>query len=223
MPGSILLIEDEAAIADNVVYALQTEGFTVRWTALGLQGLELLRSAPFDLVVLDVGLPDIDGFELCRRIRAFDDTPILFLTARSDEIDRVVGLELGADDYVTKPFSPRELAARVKAILRRHRATPRIERGFGVELERGRASFDGQPLELTLTELRVLALLLSQPERIFSRAQIMDAAWDEPEAAFDRAVDSHIKTLRAKLRPLGADGLIRTHRGQGYSARQPTP
>ncbi len=218
----ILLIEDESAIADNVIYALQTEGFQVVWFQLGLDGLQRLREGGIDLVVLDVGLPDANGFELCKAMRSFSEVPIIFLTARSDEIDRIVGLEIGGDDYVTKPFSPRELAARIKVILKRRVAIPRSQdKGFVVDSTRSRISLDGHWLELTRYEFLILRLLLSQPERIFSRAQIMDRVWDEPEASFDRAVDTHIKILRAKLRALCNEELIRTHRGMGYSLSKP--
>ncbi len=219
---TILIIEDESAIADTLVYALGTEGFETRWERLGEEGFRLLQAEHIDLLILDVGLPDINGFELCKRIRGASDIPILFLTARSDEIDRIVGLEIGGDDYVTKPFSPREVAARVKVILRR-RGRPSQPRSSGFELDtaRQRVRLDGQRLELTRYEFLILQLLFSQPERVFSRAQIMDQVWDEPEAAFDRAVDTHIKTLRAKLREVRQDELIHTHRGLGYSLRLP--
>lgn len=221
MSKRILLIEDEAAIADTVVYALQKEGYTVQWQSLGQAGLAALDGEGADLLVLDVGLPDTDGFTLCRTLRQRHSLPVLFLTARGDEIDRVVGLELGADDYVVKPFSPRELVARVKAILRRGAAAPApAGTGHGLQHDaaRARICLNGQPLELTRYEYRLLALLLAQPERVFSRAQLMDAVWQDPAASFDRTVDAHIKSLRAKLKlaDSGCDP-IRTHRGLGYS------
>ncbi|OGT87846.1 MAG: two-component system response regulator CreB [Gammaproteobacteria bacterium RIFOXYA12_FULL_61_12] len=215
----ILLIEDEAAIADTVVYALETEGFRVTWKTLGREGLALLREGGLDLAVLDVGLPDGNGFELCKQIRTFSQIPIIFLTARSEEIDRIVGLEIGADDYVTKPFSPRELAARVKAILKRSGgvAAP-VVGGFEIDRERSLIRYQGQRLDLTRYEYLILALLLGRPERIFSREEIMDRVWSDPAESFDRAVDTHIKTLRAKLRAIREDEEpIRTHRGMGYS------
>ena len=232
MPDQILIIEDEAAIADTLLYALRTEGFDVCWHALGSDGLRHLEDEVVDLVILDVGLPDENGFELCKRIRATSDVPIMFLTARREEIDRIVGLEIGADDYVTKPFSPREIATRVKAILRRTRARPpqgdcgpndaqlgtAAVTDFEVDDERKRIVFLGQALELTRYEFFLLRTLLGQPERIFSRAQLMDQIWDEPEASYERAVDTHIKSLRAKLRAINASrNPIRTHRGLGYS------
>jgi two-component system catabolic regulation response regulator CreB len=218
----ILIIEDESAIADTLIYVLASEGFETHWEPLGEAGLQRLQAGGVELLILDVGLPDGNGFELCKRIRGFSDIPILFLTARSDEIDRIVGLEIGGDDYVTKPFSPREVAARVKAILKRRVAAPQPkDRGFELDTARQLVRLDGQRLELTRYEFLILQLLLAQPERVFSRAQIMDQVWDEPEAAFDRAVDTHIKTLRAKLRPIREEELIHTHRGLGYSLRLP--
>ena len=207
MTTSILLIEDDKPIAENVALALTREGMSCRHTMLAAEGLELLRVGRYDLAILDVGLPDGNGFDVCRTLRRFSDIPVIFLTARSDEIDRVVGLEIGADDYVLKPFSPRELAARVKTILRRGRAAlpsapaTAVDAPPGlidVDVERARILCRGLPLELSRTEL-------------------MDGA-GLAEASLERAVDTHIKTLRAKLAEAapGAD-LIRTHRGLGYS------
>jgi len=218
--ANILLIEDEAAIADNVVYALETEGFRVEWKSLGQEGLASVKEKGPDLLILDVGLPDGNGFELCKQIRAFSEVPIIFLTARAEEIDRIVGLEIGADDYVTKPFSPRELAARVKVILKRSgsNGSQTSDDSFEIDNERSAISFRGQRLDLTRYEYLVFKLLLNRPQRIFSRSEIMDQVWDEPETSFDRAVDTHIKTLRSKLREVceGKDA-IKTHRGMGYS------
>jgi len=219
---SVLLIEDEPAIADTVVYALETEGFATRWYGDGRSGMAAFREQPPDLVILDVGLPDINGFDLCRQIRAESDLPIIFLTARSDEIDRVVGLELGGDDYVVKPFSPRELSARVRARLRRHPpASPEplaADAGFSVDEAGLRILCNGRDLELSRYEYRLFLVLLRHPGRAYSREQLMQQAWDEPERSYDRTVDTHIKTLRAKIRDkgCGADP-IRTHRGIGYS------
>lgn len=225
----ILLIEDEAGIADTIVYALGREGFAVSWHMLGREGLASLEREAVDLVLLDVGLSDANGFDLCRAIRAKSAVPVVFLTARADEIDRVVGLEIGADDYVVKPFSPRELVARVKAILRRgalaveaspQETMPSAERVFALQHDALRAviRLNDQVLDLTRYEYRLLAALMAEPERVFSRAQLMDKAWDEPEVSFERTVDAHIKALRAKLRAAQADAdPIRTHRGLGYS------
>jgi two-component system catabolic regulation response regulator CreB len=240
MPGRILIIEDEPAIADNIVYALETEGFRCRWCATGREGLAALAE-PFDLAVLDVGLPDIGGFDLCREIRARRDLPILFLTARAGEIDRVVGLELGADDYVVKPFSPRELAARIKAILRRTAKGsgepkpdghgPPAETGprepaqaappFHHDAERCSIAYFGKRLDLSRYEYRLLLALIEKPGRVWSRERLMEKAWDEPEASLDRTVDAHIKALRAKLRQVKPEvEAIVTHRGLGYSLKE---
>lgn len=217
---TILIIEDEPAIADNVVYALETEGFRTRWVRLGAEGLQVLRNEPVRLVVLDIGLPDGNGFEFCKTIRSFSDVPVVFLTARGDEVDRVVGLEIGADDYMVKPFSPRELSARVKAILKRAGATPteRPAGDFKVDRDGCSVRYRGHELTLTKSELLILTLLLEQPGRVFSRRQIMEHVWEEPGMSQERAVDTHIKTLRAKLREVAPDhDPIRTHRGLGYS------
>jgi two-component system catabolic regulation response regulator CreB len=218
MKKHILLIEDETAIADTIVYALEREAYAVRWHSLGHDGLASFRRDSFDLVVLDVGLPDISGFDVCRELRKLSQVPILFLTARAEEIDRVVGFELGADDYVPKPFSPRELVARVKAILRR--GTPEANAIAELRHDAMRAQiFLGElALDLTRYEYRLLAALLAEPERVFTRAQLMDRAWDEPDASFGRTVDAHIKSLRAKLKAADPEcNPIRTHRGMGYS------
>lgn len=225
MSPQILIVEDEAAIADNLLYALNTEGFSVEWRRLGGEAAECIRSSPVDLVILDVGLPDMSGFEVCKRIRGFSQVPILFLTARAEEVDRVVGLEIGGDDYVAKPFSPRELVARVKAILKRslHPAAadprrPAAKTAFVCDEPRACILYYGRRLELTRYEYLILKVLLRQPERVYSREQLMQQAWDSPETSLERAVDTHIKSLRAKLREVhDAGDPIRTHRGLGYS------
>ncbi|WP_269531772.1 two-component system response regulator CreB [Chitinimonas sp. BJYL2] len=220
MTTRILLIEDEAAIADAIVYALQREGYAMHWHSLGRDGLAALDADGAELLILDVGLPDMSGFDVCRTLRQRHALPVIFLTARGDEIDRVVGLELGADDYVVKPFSPRELVARVKAILRRGAPVAMVVPAHGLthDVARARISLNGVVLDLTRYEYRLLALLLAQPERVFSRTQLMDAVWEDPAASFERSVDTHIKSLRAKLREHDAAcDPIRTHRGLGYS------
>lgn len=216
---AVLLVEDEAPIADTLIYALQTEGFEVVWCALGQDGLTALRSRRFDLMILDVGLPDGSGFELCKRIRHESDIPLMFLTARTDEIDRVVGLEIGADDYVAKPFSPREVCARVRSILRRAKPKPEQDGPFELDAAAGRVRYHGRPLDLTRYEFLLLSTLLRAPDRIYSREQLMDLVWTNADA-FDRTVDTHIKTLRTKLRAVdaGFDPIV-THRGLGYSLR----
>lgn len=218
---TILLAEDETAIADAVVYALRSEGFAVEHCLLGGEVLPRVRAGGVDLLLLDVGLPDVSGFEICRSLRGFSDLPVIFLTARNDEIDRVLGLELGADDYVAKPFSPRELAARVRARLRRHLPADGGWQRYGqfeIDSEGRRIRYAGRAMELTRYEYALLAELLRRPGAILSRAQLLDRAWDGDSDSADRTVDTHVKTLRAKLREAGAESdPIRTHRGVGYS------
>ncbi len=220
---NILLVEDEPSIADNIVYALKTEGFTPTWCQTGRDALQRLATESFALVILDVGLPDMNGFDVCRKIRTISNVPVVFVTARKDEIDRVVGLEIGADDYVVKPFTPRELTARIRAILRRTESTsptpaPAV---FAVDGERCEIRYYGAPLQLTRYEFRLLKVLSQKPGRVYSRDQLMELAWEEPDTALDRTVDAHIKTLRAKLRAVRDDeDPIRTHRGLGYSLKE---
>ena len=230
----ILIIEDEPAIADNITYALETEGFTAISALTGQDGLNCLESEDVDLIILDVGLPDISGFDLCRRIRKETEIPVIFLTARAEEIDRVVGLEIGGDDYIVKPFSPRELSARVKAILRRTSAGKKDsgkgspekdsiaqDSPFDIDEKRFLIRYQNKPLELTRYEYRILRQLIRRPGWVFSREQLMTMAWEEPDASFDRTVDAHIKTLRAKLKKITPDtDPIVTHRGVGYALRE---
>ena len=220
----ILLIEDEPSIADNIIYALKTEGFAPTWCQTGGDGLRTFGEQTFALVILDVGLPDMSGFELCKQLRTRSLVPIVFVTARKDEIDRVVGLEIGADDYVVKPFTPRELTARVKAILRRTEsagaAQPETVRLFSIDEERCEIRYCGSPLQRSRYEFRLLKVLVQKPGRVYSRDQLMELAWEEPDTALDRTVDAHIKMLRAKLRAIRDDeDPIRTHRGLGYSLK----
>ncbi|MBO9489892.1 two-component system response regulator CreB [Endozoicomonas sp. G2_1] len=225
MNKNILVIEDEPSIADNVCYSLKQEGFVPTCKSLGGEVLALHRanSIDFALIILDVGLPDINGFEVCKAIRETSDVPIIFLTARSEEIDRVVGLEIGGDDYVVKPFSPRELVARVKVVLKRinsHKIEGVEPALFRVEPQAQQIYFSEKLLSLTYYEYGVLATLLSQPDRIFSRTQLMDKVWKTPEESFDRVIDTHIKTIRAKLRNIDPTyNPIATHRGVGYSIK----
>jgi len=216
----ILIVEDEAAIADTLIFALQGDGHSTEWVSLGSAALEQQRLRPADLIILDIGLPDISGFETCRQLRRFTEVPVMFLSARDGEIDRVVGLEIGADDYVVKPFSPREVAARVRAILKRTapRAEPETAVVFQLDTLRMLISYRGQPLTLTRHEFRLMQCLLEQPERVFSREQLLDAVGVAADAGYERSIDSHIKSLRAKLRQVAADAEpIQTHRGLGYS------
>ena len=221
----VLIAEDEAAIADAVLYALRSEGIEADHCLLARDVVPRVRAGGVDVVVLDVGLPDASGFDVCRALRSFSDVPVIFLTARNDEIDRVLGLELGADDYVTKPFSPRELVARVRARLRRAGGTVQAPAGewaargeFAIDRDGHRIRYRQQLLDLTRYEYALLDALLQRPGAILSRSQLMDRGWDSDADSADRTVDTHVKTLRAKLRAAGADpDPIRTHRGLGYA------
>ena len=226
MPGTILIVEDELAIADSIAYALRTDGFNPLHVALGAHALEAMRVPGAEvpaLIVLDVGLPDMNGFEVCRLLRQFSNVPVIFLTARSDEIDRIVGLEIGADDYVTKPFSPRELVARIRVVLRRLGPpvlAPRAKGSARFELrqEEARIVYCGQALELTRYEYLLLKALIEHPGHVLSRAQLMDRVWADSPDTLDRTVDAHVKSLRAKLRVVEPElDPIQTHRGMGYS------
>lgn len=223
MAVPILIVEDEPTIRENLVYSLESEGFQPRACATGAEAIEAVGTDDsIALVILDIGLPDMSGLDVCRQIREARPMPVIFLTARSDEIDRVVGLEIGGDDYVVKPFSPRELTARVRAVLRRTGSGgnhhPAGSARFEIDQTRLQIRFRGRSLILSRTEYRLLELLIQHPGRVYSRAQLMDHAWDEPESSFERTVDSHIKSLRAKLREIDpADDPIVTHRGLGYS------
>ncbi len=222
---SLLLLEDDPAIARTAIYALERDGFTVLHCLLLGDARRALQARRFDLLMLDVGLPDGSGLDLCREVRSQHPTPIVMLSARNEEIDRVLGLELGADDYVSKPFSPRELVARVKALLRRSAmvaAAAPAPGGFAVDGQGQRILLHGVPLALTRRELRLLGALLRGPGRIHSREQLLEAAWGDDSDSTDRTVDTHIKTLRAKLRQAdpGCEYIV-THRGMGYSIELP--
>jgi len=223
----ILLVDDEPAIAEAVGFALQAEGFRTRHCTTGAECLAALAQEPPALILLDVGLPDGSGFGLFGRIRELSAVPVVFLTARQEEIDRVVGLEMGADDYVVKPFSLRELVARVRRVVRRGQpqpvlvaggSAPQVTGAFAHDAARRRFSFRGQALDLTLHEYRLLEALLRHPGRVYTRGQLLEVAWEAPDHRLDRTVDSHVKSLRAKLRDVDAGvDPIRTHRGMGYS------
>lgn len=224
MKMRILIVDDEPAITDAIRYALETEGFETISLAEGLPVLPLIQQKNVDLIILDVGLPDVNGFDLCKEIRKICNTPIIFLTARTTEIDRVVGLEIGADDYIVKPFSPRELTARIKAILRRvstNHPDAQPSGAFQVNESKRQIAYFGQPLELSNYEYRILTTFIGRPGHVYSRSQLMDMAWDVPEASMDRTVDAHIKNLRAKLKHIKPDiEPIITHRGAGYSLKE---
>lgn len=229
-PSRVLVVEDEPSIRDSVVYALESEGFAVDWVGGGMDALAKINETNYALIVLDVGLPDMSGFDVCRELRLTSQVPVIFLTARASEVDRVVGLEIGADDYVTKPFSPRELSARVRANIRRAQfnesggtaEAPTIQgMPFKIDYDRWVIYYGESSMTLSRYEFRLLAALIEKPGRVYSRAQLMDIAWEEPDASMERTVDTHIKSVRAKLKSLRDDiDPIVTHRGIGYSLRE---
>lgn len=221
----ILVVEDDPPIAEVIEYALVAGGFGVERTDRGATAIARCRrdDAP-NAVILDVGLPDVDGFEVCREIRKHSSVPILFLTSRADEINRIVGLELGGDDYLAKPFSPRELVARLRAIRRRIGApaptSACLRHGpFELDPERVRLLVAGVEIEVTRQEFRLLEALLTSPGRVFSRGGLLDRAWEEGGAVTDRTIDAHVKTLRRKLGAAAAEW-IETVRGIGYRMRE---
>jgi two-component system catabolic regulation response regulator CreB len=220
----LLLVEDEPAIADTLIYALGTECFEVVHTLTGADALAAAARESFDFAILDIGLPDMTGLDVCRRLRETSAIPVLFLTARAGEVDRILGLELGGDDYVTKPFSPREIVARVRAILRRSQhapagtAAPVNSKSLHHDPSAMRIHCHGEPLDLTAHEYKLLLVLLGKPGRVFTRDQLLDYAWQDPGAVTDRTIDAHVKSIRAKMRAvrIGAEDLIETRRGLGY-------
>jgi two-component system catabolic regulation response regulator CreB len=232
----ILVVEDESGIADTIQYVLATDGFTPVCCATAEEALREFAAQLPALAILDVGLPDLNGFELFKQLQALPggaQVPMLFLTARSDEIDRVVGLELGADDYIAKPFSPRELVARVRGILRRSvrpnggpaaAAPAAAPPAFALDEERHQIRYYGRLLELSRYEYGLLRLLVQKPGRVFSRDELLDKVWDGGSDSFDRTVDAHVKTLRAKLKAIAPElEAIRTLRGAGYALSEELP
>lgn len=223
----VLVVDDEARIREVVQYALEREGYRVSSVDDGSKAVDALARGAFDLVVLDVMLPGLDGLEVCRRVRATSKVPILFLSARSDEIDRVLGLELGGDDYLVKPFSPRELVARVKAVLRRAEASGAEPEPKRRKLTHGRITIDPERhevawgtalVDLTPTEFGLLSALLERPGVVLSRGQLMQRAYSYDNLVTERTIDTHVRRIRAKFRALGADDPIATVHGVGYKA-----
>lgn len=257
----ILIAEDESGIADTLQYVLKSDGFIPVWCATAEEAIAQFAQEPPALAILDIGLPDLNGFELFKRLQALNqsmggpEVPMVFLTARSDEIDRVVGLELGADDYIAKPFSPRELVARVRTILRRSarsstngsngsptasppnhgvphqnaaQASPAASQvpamPFSLDNERMQIRYYGRLLELSRYEYGLLRLLVQRPGRVFTRDELLQLVWDDASDSFDRTVDAHIKTLRAKLKAIAPEvEPIRTLRGTGYALNEELP
>jgi DNA-binding response OmpR family regulator len=219
MAGTILLVEDEPSVGELVRGYLGRDGWRVLWVRSGTEALAELDRHPVRLVLLDIGLPDMDGFDICRAIRSRSTVPIVMLTARDEEPDRVVGLEVGADDYVTKPFSPRELVARMKAVLRRSEPQELQETlalaDVVVDRQTREATVDGEHVELTAKEFDLLAYFLANPGVVLSRDLLLDRVWGVEYPGGTRTVDVHVAQLRRKL---GRPALIRTLRGAGYKA-----
>jgi two-component system, OmpR family, catabolic regulation response regulator CreB len=233
-PRKVLLVEDERPIAENIVYALKAEHFAVEWVSRGGAAIEALQKHGADFIILDINLPDKSGFDVCREIRRVSDKPILFLSARQDEIDRVVALEIGGDDYLMKPFSLRELVARIRVILRRSEGSPatpysKEETATGkppieIDEKRNRISYFGEKLELSRYEYFILCTLAARPGWVFSRDQLIDRTMGQMSAPFDRTIDAHIKSIRAKLRKIKPDiEAIETQRGFGYALKEKWP
>ncbi|WP_125661087.1 response regulator transcription factor [Sphingomonas sp. 2R-10] len=225
MPRTILIADDDPHIRQLLAFALTKAGLTPVEAEDGEAALAAVAEQAPDLIVLDINMPRMDGIEVCRRLRADSDLPILFLSSRDDEIDRVLGIELGADDYVVKPFSPREVVARVMAILRRVGSRPPAVESAAAPLQHGRlkidpdgwqASWDGAPVALTVTEFGILRTLMAMPSKVFSRDAIIDRLHGPGFAITDRTVDSHVRNLRAKFVAAGGDDVIETRAGIGY-------
>ena len=225
MPSHILIADDDPHIREVIAFALEKAGMATQAVADGAAALRAFEKQEPRLVVLDVGMPEMDGLEVCRLIRRTSDVPILFLSARDEEIDRILGLEIGGDDYVTKPFSPRELVARVNVILRR--LSPRngeikagpsalAQGGLLIDPEQHVASFAGTPLKLTAIEFGILRAFLTRPTSVFNREQLMRAAYQLNIQVSDRTIDSHIRNIRAKLAALNCENVIETIHGVGF-------
>jgi two-component system alkaline phosphatase synthesis response regulator PhoP len=223
----ILVVDDEPKVCDLVKAYLEKDGFDVILSGNGKDAVEKARMIKPDLIVLDLNLPGMDGIEVFRTVRAFSDIPVIMLTARDDEVDKIVGLQIGADDYVTKPFSPRELSARVAAVLRRYtdgtRPAGRLVSGdLLVDFERHEVKYRNEAVGLTAAEFKLLAVMARSPGRVFTRLQLMDSAFGETYEGYDRTIDAHIKNIRQKLAKIGgdADNLVVTVRGVGYKLEE---
>ncbi|WP_299619827.1 response regulator transcription factor [uncultured Tateyamaria sp.] len=218
MKAEILIVDDDPQIRSVLRIALGQAGHSVTEAGDGAEGLAKARSGRFDLIVLDIGLPEMDGLALCRALRTTDQTPVVFLTARQDEIDRVLGFELGGDDYVTKPFSPRELVARIGAILKRSgpQVQPSLARGvLKLDPDRHMCTVQDRPVTLTAREMEILAHLMAHPDRVSARPALTDALYGRNGGVSDRTLDSHLRNLRAKLAQAGCDDAIETVHGIG--------
>ena len=232
MPDSstILLVDDEDSVQSLLTYPLERDGFRVVSARDGEEALRLFAAEPIDLVVLDIMLPKLDGLEVCKRLRAESSVPIIMLTARDDEFDTVLGLELGADDYITKPFSIREFRSRVRALLRRAgaprndapEAEPLVSGNVSLDSDRRVATVDGRTLDLTYVEFELLRTLVAQPGKVFSRRALLQAIWGDSAYREPRTIDVHVRHLREKIEPDPSEPeLILTVRGAGYRLREP--
>lgn len=220
MKTSILIVEDENSIYETINFALEKHGMVSRWARNAKDAISLVKGEAFQMILLDVGLPDKDGFEVLKEIRRIHNTPVIMLTAQTEEIDRVLGLELGADDYLGKPFSPRELVARIKAILRRtsNQHNAKNDSIFVIDEKLKCIFVDKQKLNLSRYEFGILELFINHPGMVFSREKIMDIIWDEDEMSLDRTVDTHIKNIRSQIKKIIPDcDPIQTRRGMGYA------
>jgi len=220
--SEILVVDDDPSLREVVRYALAREGFDVREAADGLKALDAVAAQEPDLIVLDVTMPELDGLETCRRLRTTSNVPVLFLSSRAEEIDRILGLELGGDDYLTKPFSPRELVSRVRAILRRTQVTPSAEPSetlvadsLKIDVSAHRAWVGDTELVLTGTELKFLAAMVRHRGKLLSRNALVAAAYEGPHYVSDRTIDSHVRNIRAKLRTAGIEPIETVH-GVGF-------
>src|SRR5215210_7798290 len=227
-PPRILLVDDEQSVQTLLSYPLRKEGYDVVPATTGREALERFRDAHFDLVVLDVMLPEVDGFDVCRQLRAKSSVPIIMLTAKAEELDKVLGLELGADDYITKPFSMREFRSRVKAVLRRANVArngdapdePLVNGELSVDFAKRQVELRGDPIRLTYVEFEILAALARSPGRVYSRSMLLERLWGDSSFRDPRTIDVHIRHLREKLeRDPANPELIFTVRGVGYHFR----
>ena len=225
MNNTILIVDDEPHIREVISFALENAGMSIELANNGLVALENFQKSPADLIVLDINMPEMDGLELCREIRKFSEVPILFLSSRDDEIDRILGLEIGGDDYVTKPFSPRELVARVKAILKRTLTKPAVAKPESHAITQGYLSLDEEQhkicwkdvqVALTATEFAILSQFIHYPNKVFSRDVIMTNAYKFNIHVSDRTIDSHIRHIRQKFTDSGCESIIETLHGVGY-------
>ena len=219
----VMIVEDEVKLAELLKDYLEQSAYSTLWVERGDQAIETLRANPVALVILDLMLPGKDGTDICREIRQFSNVPIIMTTARIEEIDRLIGLELGADDYICKPYSPREVVARVKAVLRRQQSgeTSTEQQRLVLNRDAYRASLDGVSLDLTRVEFRLLMTLATRPGKVFARDTLMNGLYDDYRVVSDRTVDTHVKNVRQKAAAIGGDDLIRSVYGVGYSLEIP--